>query len=194
MKSLLTLSEERNREKRHRRRERERHDAGAPGVIRVVHAGEPDRERQQQDRDEGRIENCAPSAPALQPDRDDVSSNRGPDADGGDQLDLVPRDWLVNPKFLAWGTGPAPGGRVAIAIFGSYGGVKPLIERYRAIASEIDYPAPTRWNKQSSPAEDRLGTLLMIFDRAQFEAASTQLKSSPQTEMMTPFLATDFRR
>jgi hypothetical protein len=110
------------------------------------------------------------------------------------RLDLLPHDWLVNPKFIAWGTGPAPGGRVAIAIFGSYGGVKPLIERYRAIASEIDYPAPTRWNKQSSPAEDRLGTLLMIFDRAQFEAAATQLKSSPPPEMMTPFLATDFRR
>jgi hypothetical protein len=110
------------------------------------------------------------------------------------RLDLLPHDWLVNPKFIAWGTGPAPGGRVAIAIFGSYDGVKPLIERYRAIASEIDYPAPTRWNKQSSPAEDRLGSLLIIFDRAQFEAATTQLKSSPPLEMMTPFLATDFRR
>jgi hypothetical protein len=109
------------------------------------------------------------------------------------RLDLLPRDWLVDPKYTDWDAGLVPGGRVGIVIFGSYEGVKPLIERYRAIASEIDYPAPTRWNPQSSPAEDRLGTLLIIFDRAQLEAASTQLKSSPPPEMTTPFLGADLR-
>ena len=109
------------------------------------------------------------------------------------RLDLLPRDWLVDPKYTDWDAGLAPGGRVGIVIFGSYEGVKPLIERYRAIASEIDYPAPTRWNPQSSPAEDRLGTLLIIFDRAQLEAASTQLKSSPPPEMTTRFLGADLR-
>jgi hypothetical protein len=109
------------------------------------------------------------------------------------RVDLLPHDWLVEPKYTDWDIGQAPGGRVAIVIFGSYDGVKPLMDRYRAIASEIDYPAPTRWTPQSSPPQDRLGTLLIAFDRARFEAAAGQLKSSPPPERTTPFLAADPR-
>jgi hypothetical protein len=105
------------------------------------------------------------------------------------RLDLLPHDWIVEPKYSDWETGPAPGGRVAIAIFGSYEGVKPLMERYRGVASEIDYPAPTRWTPQSSPPHDRLGTLLIAFDRAHFDAAANQLKSSPPPERTMPFLS-----
>jgi hypothetical protein len=110
------------------------------------------------------------------------------------RLDLLPRDWLVDAKYTDWDVGLAPGGRVGIVLFGSYEGLRPLIERYRAIAFEIDYPAPTRWNPQSLPAEDRLGTLLMIFDRTQFETAAAQLKSSPPPEMTTPFLGAGAHR
>jgi hypothetical protein len=110
-------------------------------------------------------------------------------ADELNRLGLLPYDWLIEPKYTDWGVGMAPGGRVAIVMFGSYEGFKPLIERYRTFASEIDYPAPSRWDPRSSQSEDRLEKLLIIFDRVQFEAAAAQLKSSPPTEMTTPFLA-----
>jgi hypothetical protein len=110
-------------------------------------------------------------------------------ADELNRLGLLPHDWLVEPKYTDWGIGMAPGGRIAIVMFGSYEGFKPLIERYRTSASEIDYPAPSRLDPRSSPPKDRLEKLLIIFDRVQFEAAAAQLKSSPPTEMTTPFLA-----
>jgi hypothetical protein len=109
------------------------------------------------------------------------------------RLDFLPRDWLVDSRLITWETGPAPGGGVAIVLYGSYEGMRPLMERYRAIASEIDYPAPARWNPQSSPAKDQLGTLLIAFDRTEFEAAAAQLKSSPPPEMTSPFLGADSR-
>ena len=115
-------------------------------------------------------------------------------ADELKQLDFLPKEWLVEPKYTNWAVGPAPGDRIGIAMFGSYQGMKPLIDRYRAIASEIDYPGPTRWTPQSSPPPDQLGTLLTIFDRGQFQTAARQLKSSPPPEMTTPFLGADSRR
>src|SRR5215469_3419708 len=109
------------------------------------------------------------------------------------RLDLLPHDWLVEPKYSDWDAGAAPGGRIAIVLFGSYEGLKPLVDRYQAVASEIDYPAPTRWTPQSSPPLDRLGTLLIAFDPAQFAEAARQLESSPPPERTTPFLAADPR-
>ena len=53
------------------------------------------------------------------------------------RLDLLPHDWLVDATphaYFDWEIGPAPGGGVGIIIVGSYEGVRPLIERYRAIA------------------------------------------------------------
>jgi hypothetical protein len=108
--------------------------------------------------------------------------------------DLLPHDWLVDSTpnaFVDWQIAGISGDRIAIIIAGSYEGVRALIERYRAIASEIDYPAPARWTPQSSPPEDQMGKLMMIFDRAQFETAARQLKSSPPPEMTTPFLGAD---
>ncbi|MGD0120794.1 MAG: hypothetical protein ABSD30_22220, partial [Candidatus Binatus sp.] len=110
------------------------------------------------------------------------------------RLDLLPNDWLVDttPRaYIDWQIVAPDGNRIAIIIVGSYEGVRPLIERYRAIASEIDYPAPARWSPQAAPLEDQMGKLMMIFDRAQFETAARQLKSSPPPEMTTPFLGAD---
>ena len=73
------------------------------------------------------------------------------------RLDLLPRDWMVDTAphaYFDWQIAPAPGGKVAVIIVGSYDGVRPLIERYRATASEIDYPAPTRWTPDSRPRLD----------------------------------------
>ncbi len=124
------------------------------------------------------------------------------------RLDLLPRDWLVDATpdaFTNWRIAPAPGGRVGIIIVGSYEGVKPLIERYRAIASEIDYPAPTRWMSisrtvfdwigldsralYSRPHMDLIQRLLMTFDSARLVAAAYSLRDSPPPERTTPFLA-----
>jgi hypothetical protein len=106
-----------------------------------------------------------------------------------ERFGLLPPDWGVNPKNIDWAVGNVSPDRVGIAVFGSYEGVKPLIDRYRALASEIDYPAPKRWTPQSSPPRDVLANLLIIFDRSQLASAAAQLKSSPPAEILTPFLS-----
>jgi hypothetical protein len=108
------------------------------------------------------------------------------------RLNLLPSDWLVDSTphaYTDWGVTPAPGDRVGIIIVGSYGGVKPLLDRYRATASEIQYPAPTRWTRDSNPRTDVTKPLLVIFDNAGIQAAATQLKTSPPPERTTPFLS-----
>jgi hypothetical protein len=112
------------------------------------------------------------------------------------RLDLIPRDWLVDAvpgAYIDWQITPAPGGQVGIIIVGSYEGVRPLIERYRAIASEIDYPAPTRWTPDSRPRLDLIKLLLVTFDSAHLAAAAHSLRDSPPPERTTPFLGPDSR-
>ena len=108
------------------------------------------------------------------------------------RLDLIPRDWLVDAApdaYRDWQIAPAPGRQVGIIVVGSYEGVRPLIERYRAIASEIDYPAPTRWTPDSHPRLDVIKPLLMTFDSAHLAAAAQKLRDSPPPERITPFVA-----
>jgi len=108
------------------------------------------------------------------------------------RLDLIARDWLVDDAphaYFDWEIAPAPGGRVAIIIVGSYEGVRPLIERYRATASEIDYPAPARWTPDSRPPLDAIKPLLVTFDVAHLAAAAQALRDSPPPERTTPFIA-----
>jgi hypothetical protein len=112
-----------------------------------------------------------------------------------ERLSLLPRDWLVDATphaYTDWQIGPA-GGRIEIVIVGSYEGVKPLIDRYSATASEIQYPAPTRWTRDSNPRSDVIKPLLMIFDSAGVQSAAKDLRSSPPPEMTTPFLGPDSR-
>jgi hypothetical protein len=113
------------------------------------------------------------------------------------RLDLIPRDWLVDETrhtYIGWGIGPAPGGQVAIIIGGSYEGVRPLIERYRATASEIYYPGATRWTPDSRPPMDVIKPLLVAFDSTHLAAAAQSIRDSPPPEMTTPFLGADSRR
>ncbi len=108
------------------------------------------------------------------------------------RLDLLPRDWLVDAApdaYKDWQIAPAPGGKVGIIIVGSYDGVRPLLERYRAIASELDYPAPTRWTPDSHPRLDVIKPLLMTFDTVHLIAAAQSLHDSPPPERTTPFVA-----
>ncbi|MGO9800574.1 MAG: hypothetical protein ACLPQ0_14025 [Candidatus Binatus sp.] len=108
------------------------------------------------------------------------------------RLDLIPRDWLIDAAphaYFDWQITPAPGGQVAIVIVGSYEGVRPLIERYRATASEIDYPAPTRWTSDSRPPLDVIKPLLVTFDSAHLAAAAQSIRDSPPPERTTPFVA-----
>jgi hypothetical protein len=78
---------------------------------------------------------------------------------------------------------------VAIVIVGSYEGIRPLIERYRGTASEIDYPAPTRWTPASRPRLDVIKSLVVIFDSAHLAAAAQSIRDSPPPERTTPFVA-----
>ncbi len=108
------------------------------------------------------------------------------------RLDLIPRDWLVDATphaYIDWQIASAPGGQVAIVIVGTYEGVRPLIDRYRAIASEIEYPAPTRWTPDSRPRPDVIKPLLVIFDTPHLAAAARSLRDSPPPERTTPFVA-----
>jgi hypothetical protein len=107
------------------------------------------------------------------------------------RLDLLPHDWLVDASsdaYKDWQIAPAPGGQVGIIVVGSYEGVRPLIERYRAIASEIDYPAPARWTADSRPRLDVVKPLLLTFDVAHLIGAARSLQTSPPPERTTPFL------
>jgi hypothetical protein len=109
---------------------------------------------------------------------------------------LLPAGWHVDAARYTisdWSVGTLPDGRIAIALNGSYDGLRPLIERYASGSAEILYPAPTRWNPQSSPPTDVLRAMLLIFSRAQLEAAAQSLKTSPPPEMTTPFLAMEAR-
>jgi hypothetical protein len=105
---------------------------------------------------------------------------------------LLPSDWLIDTSphaYTDWQIAPAPGGRVGIIVVGSYEGVRPLIERYRATASEIEYPAPTRWTADSHPRLDVIKPLLVTFDAAHLIDAARSLQTSPPPERTTPFLA-----
>jgi hypothetical protein len=108
------------------------------------------------------------------------------------RLDLLPRDWLVDAApdaYKDWQIAPAPGGGVGIIIVGSYDGLRPLLERYRAIATELDYPAPTRWTPDSHPRNDVVKPLLLTFDTSHLNAAAQTLRDSPPPERTTPFVA-----
>jgi hypothetical protein len=108
------------------------------------------------------------------------------------RLDLLPHDWLVDATphaYSDWEVGPAAGGGIGIIIVGSYEGMRPLIERYRGIASEIDYPAPTRWTPDSHPRIDVIQPLLVTFDSTRLSAAAQRLRDLPPAERTTPFVA-----
>ena len=107
------------------------------------------------------------------------------------RLNLLPPDWLVDPApgaYTDWQIGPTAG-EVGIITVGTYEGLKPLLERYREIASELDYPAPTRWAPDSPPQTDFVAPMLVTFDPARLAAAAQELHESPPLERTTPFLA-----
>jgi hypothetical protein len=108
------------------------------------------------------------------------------------RLNLLPSDWLIDSTphaYNDWEVAPAPAGRVGIIIVGSYEGVKPLIDRYRTTASEIQYPAPTRWTPNAIPRADVIKPFVVIFDNAGIQAAAKALQTSPPPERSAPFLS-----
>jgi hypothetical protein len=108
------------------------------------------------------------------------------------RLDLIPRDWLVDATpniYRDWQIAPLPDGKIAIIIAGSYDGVKPLLERYDKLASEVEYPAPARWTRASRPSLTVIKPLLIVFDSAQLAAAAKSLRDTPPAERTTPFVA-----
>lgn len=111
------------------------------------------------------------------------------------RLNLLPPYWQIataRNSVSSWSIGVLADARIAIALWGSPQGVKPLLDRYLDKA-ELLYPAPSRWNPRSSPSEDQSAPLMVIFDRTELEAAARQLRSSPPSEMTTPFLGAESR-
>ena len=105
------------------------------------------------------------------------------------RVNLLPPDWQVaagRNLTSAWSIGVLADKRIAIALYGSPQGVQPLLHRYSDKA-ELLYPAPSIWDRNSSMSADQLNPLLIVFDRAEIEAAATQLKFFPPPEMTTPF-------
>jgi hypothetical protein len=101
------------------------------------------------------------------------------------QQGLLPADWMIDTApdaYHDWNAFSADKGSIGIAVAGSYPAIKPLIDRYRAQASEIFYPAPVRWTPDSKPQRDLVKPLFLIFNRARLIAAAEQLRrpnSSP---------------
>jgi hypothetical protein len=107
------------------------------------------------------------------------------------RLNLLPRDWIIDPApdaFTDWKVASENNDRIGIITAGSYQSVKVLIDRYKTLATEIEYPAPWRWTPESHPVEDALMPLVIIFDRAHLIAAAAQLKTSPPQERTTSFI------
>jgi hypothetical protein len=107
------------------------------------------------------------------------------------RLNLLPSDWLVDQTphaYIDWQIGHADRGRIGIVIVGSYDGVKPLIDRYAATAAAIQYPAPTRWTRDSNPPRDVIKPMLVIFESAALRRASAELQASLPPERTTPFI------
>jgi hypothetical protein len=112
------------------------------------------------------------------------------------RLNLLPLYWqtATTPNSVSsWSIGALADKRIAIALSGSPQGVQPLLDRY-ADKAELLYPAPSKWDRNSSLSADQLNPLLIIFDRAEIEAAARQLKLSPPPEMTTPFPGQDSHR
>src|ERR1700683_1140892 len=106
------------------------------------------------------------------------------------RLNLLPPEWQIDtaPDSLRdWSIGGFSDNRIGIVLLGSAQGMKPLLDRYFGKVDELQFPAPSRWSPHSSPPEDRLDKLLMIFGHPQLETPAAQLKSSPPPQMKTPF-------
>jgi hypothetical protein len=105
---------------------------------------------------------------------------------------LLPTNWIVSADkwvfrdFLVF----PEKDRVGIAIGGTYEALRPLVERYRGIATEIYYPYPMKWSPERKyPSDDRHKRMVFIFDPLALARAAADLHESPPPEMTTPFLA-----
>lgn len=108
------------------------------------------------------------------------------------RLDMLPSDWVVastRDAFADWSVSSTARDSVAIATRGSRDGVKPLLDRYAGAATEILYPAPRKWTREAVLPYDTIASLLIVFSRAQLEAAAAQLRAAPPPELTTSFIA-----
>lgn len=104
---------------------------------------------------------------------------------------LLPADWIVpdnSDRFREWGALPASGGRVEIALRGSYAALRPLGERYRARAAKISYPYPDEWRPAASYSATRVNRLMVFeFTPSALQAIAAELKSAPPPERSAAF-------
>ena len=108
-----------------------------------------------------------------------------------DSLGLIPAGWLVGPPLppYYWSQGselrrdkglwlgPWRDGQASIGLEGSYAAIKPLIDKYRASASQIYFPYPDQFSETSQ--KDGSALLVIVFDREQLSRAAAQIEASP---------------
>jgi hypothetical protein len=106
--------------------------------------------------------------------------------------DLLPATWAVSPHALAlhdYDVIPVDG-RVGIAMGGTYDALRPLAERYRALATRIDYPYPKAWSPDHIyPTGVIAQPMVFEFTPRELADAAAALKTSPPPERTTPFPA-----
>ncbi|MBF6567617.1 MAG: hypothetical protein IVW54_01925 [Candidatus Binataceae bacterium] len=107
-----------------------------------------------------------------------------------ERLNLLPAGWSIYqaPNAAADWTVKTFHGQIVIALLGSLGAVKVLIDRYGPTASEITYPGAVRWQSGSKPPANVVKPMLLIFQPSKLAAIARQLKSSPPPELTTNFM------
>jgi hypothetical protein len=104
---------------------------------------------------------------------------------------LLPASWITGPTEGGWAIvedpvadtsgryrlnvwmGPMRDGRASVGVFGSYAALESIIARYQNSAAHIYFPYPH--DLAEKPPADLRGLMVMVFDRAQLEAAARQL-------------------
>ncbi|MFZ1122519.1 MAG: hypothetical protein WAN81_20025, partial [Candidatus Binataceae bacterium] len=110
------------------------------------------------------------------------------------QLGLLPQDWFggavftttnANPRYFHFKVvlGPSEAGRIAVGIEGCYDSLEPVIQLYRANASQIYFPYPVSFSPASPPRDPAM--MVMTFDRAGLERAAA-LATQRQTAGLHP--------
>ena len=82
------------------------------------------------------------------------------------RLGLLPSHWVTDPDVRTNNglyLGPWDNNEVALGVTGSYWGLHPVIEKYRAAATQIFLPFPRKLIE--SPRGDTFRLLVMVFDR-----------------------------
>jgi len=121
------------------------------------------------------------------------------------QHGLLPASWITGPIITTWSTGEnlvvdsggryfcgawlgrMPDGHPSVGVYGSYGALEPIIDRYRQSAVHIYFPYPRDLppSGATAPPVATHGLMVMEFDRERLAAAAAHIKASASTTQTT---------